>query len=568
MGTILSFLFFTGLVGFITYLRTRNDNLDSAKGYFLAGNSLNGWVIAGSLMLTNLSAANFTGMTANVYGSNLSPIAWTVTVVPPLIYFCAVLLPTFLKGGFTTIPEFLENRFGKSTRRLVAVMFLSVYILSSMPAALYGGAIAINLLFDISGSFGMSNEVVIWIIVWSLGIIGSIYALFGGLKGVAVSDTLNGIGLLIGGAFVFVVGIYEVGDKDFFTGVSAILTKNTQILDAVGDVTDGVPFSILFTGMIIHNLFFWSTNQFIVQRTLGARSLKEGQKGVMLTALFKILNIFYIAFPGVIVFHLYGGNYFENNDWAYPTLIRDIMPPMFVGFFAAVIFGAVLSTFNSVLNSAVTILALDIYKPLFGKNLSDHEIIQRSKRFGIIMAIATMVIAPFIMYFPEGLFTFMVKVDSLFGAPIFMVMLLAYFSNRVSPFVVNLCLALFVLMYGSVMFWIKPELHFMHCMAVLFVCFTVLALILGYIFPHAKPELPTSGPEGVDITPWKHFSWISILATIIMVGTYIFFSPLGVAKSDSGKTIEYGIILTGLIFAFLFFMGPLLWRKYRVRESV
>ena len=111
MGTILSFLFFTGLVGFITYLRTHNDKLHTPKGYFLAGNSLNGWVIAGSLMLTNLSAANFTGMTANVYGSNLSPIAWTVTVVPPLIYFCAVLLPTFLKGGFTTIPEFLENRF-------------------------------------------------------------------------------------------------------------------------------------------------------------------------------------------------------------------------------------------------------------------------------------------------------------------------------------------------------------------------------------------------------------------------------------------------------------------------
>ena len=129
MGTILSFLFFTGLVGFITYLRTHNDNLHSTKGYFLAGNTLNGWVIAGSLMLTNLSAANFTGMTANVYKGNLSPIAWTVTVIPVLIYFCAILLPTFLKGGFTTIPEFLENRFGKSTRRLVAVMFLFSYII-------------------------------------------------------------------------------------------------------------------------------------------------------------------------------------------------------------------------------------------------------------------------------------------------------------------------------------------------------------------------------------------------------------------------------------------------------
>lgn len=567
MGTILSFLFFTGLVGFITYLRTHNDNLHTSKGYFLAGNSLSGWVIAGSLMLTNLSAANFTGMTANVYAGNLSPIAWTVTVVPPLIYFCAVLLPTFLKGGFTTIPEFLENRFSKSTRRLVAVMFLFVYILSSMPAALYGGAIAINLLFDISGSLGLSNETVIWIVVWSLGIIGSVYALFGGLKGVAISDTLNGIGLLIGGAFVFVVGIYEVGDKDFFAGVGTVLTKNTHILDAVGDATDGVPFSILFTGMIIHNLFFWSTNQFIVQRTLGARSLKEGQKGVMLTAFFKILNIFYIAFPGVIVYHLYGGNYFENNDWAYPTLIRDIMPATFVGFFAAVIFGAVLSTFNSVLNSAVTILALDIYKPLFGKNLSDHEIIQRSKRFGIIMAIVTMVIAPFIMYFPEGLFTFMVKVDSLFGAPIFMVMLLAYFSNRVPPFAANLCLALFVLAYGSVMFWLKPELHFMHSMGILFVFFTGLALILGYVFPHAKPELPTAGPEGVDITPWKHFKWISVLATITMVAAYIFFSPLGVAKSDNPKTIEYGIIIIGIVFAFVLFGAPLLWRKYSARKE-
>ncbi len=563
MGTILSFLFFTGLVGFITYLRTHNDKLHTPKGYFLAGNSLNGWVIAGSLMLTNLSAANFTGMTANVYGSNLSPIAWTVTVVPPLIYFCAVLLPTFLKGGFTTIPEFLENRFSKSTRRLIAVMFLFVYILSSMPAALYGGAIAINLLFDISGSLGLNNELVIWIVVWSLGIIGSIYALFGGLKGVAISDTLNGIGLLIGGAFVFVIGIYEVGNKDFFAGVSTILTKNTQILDAVGDATDGVPFSILFTGMIIHNLFFWSTNQFIVQRTLGARSLKEGQKGVMLTAFFKILNIFYIAFPGVIVFHLYGGNYFENNDWAYPTLIRDIMPSVFVGFFAAVIFGAVLSTFNSVLNSAVTILALDIYKPLFGKNLSDHEIIQRSKRFGIIMAVATMIIAPFIMYFPEGLFTFMVKVDSLFGGPIFMVMLLAYFSKRVSPFAVNFCLALFVLTYGAVIFWIQPELHFMHCMAILFVCFTLLALTLGHFFPHEKPDLPKTGPEGVDTTPWKHFKWISILATVVMIGTYIFFSPLGVANTDSPKTIEYGLIIAGIIFAFVFFLGPLFWRNRR-----
>ena len=291
MSTFLSFLFFTGLVGLITYLRTRRDNLHSSKGYFLAGNSLNGWVIAGSLMLTNLSAANFTGMTGNVYKGNLSPIAWTATVIPVLIYFCAYLLPTFLKGGFTTIPEFLENRFSPTTRRIVAIMFLFSYILSGMPVALYGGSIAINQLFGVPEAFGITPEVSIWIVVWGLGTIGSIYALFGGLKGVAVSDTLNGVGLLIGGALVFIIGVYQVGDQNFIAGAKTILTKNTEILDAIGDVTDGIPFSVLFTGMLLHNLFFWSTNQFIIQRTFGAQSLKEGQKGVMIASFFKILNI-------------------------------------------------------------------------------------------------------------------------------------------------------------------------------------------------------------------------------------------------------------------------------------
>jgi SSS family solute:Na+ symporter len=562
MGTLLSFLFFTGLVGLITYLRTRKDNLQSSKGYFLAGNSLNGWVIAGSLMLTNLSAANFTGMTANVYKGNLSPIAWTVTVIPVLIYFCAVLLPTFLKGGFTTIPEFLENRFNKTTRRLIAIMFLFSYIISAMPVALYGGSIAINHLFDVPQVLGLSENVAIWIVVWVLGSIGAMYALFGGLKGVAVSDTLNGVGLLIGGAMVFVIGVYMVGDQNFIAGAKIILTKNTEVLDAIGDEADGIPFSVLFTGMLLHNLYFWSTNQFIVQRTLGARSLKEGQKGVMIASFFKVLNIFYIAMPGVIALHLYGPGHFENADFVYPTLIRDIMPSVFVGFFAAVIFGAVLSTFNSVLNSTVTIFALDIYKPLWGKGLDDKIIIQRSKKIGVIMAAMTMTIAPFIMYFPDGIFTFMVKVDSLFGAPILMVLLLGYFSRKTPPFAVNICLGLFLVVYASFMFFIQPEMHYLHYMAILFVIFISLALLIGRFKPGApKPAFRSAGPEGVDLTPWKHFKTVSIAATLLMIATYVLLSPLGLVGTDQPKSVNIGYIAIGLVIAFVVLGVPLLRRR-------
>ena len=567
MGTILSFLFFTGLVGLITFLRTHNDNLHTTKGYFLAGNSLNGWVIAGSLLLTNLSAANFTGMTANVYTGNLSPIAWTVTVIPVLIYYSAILLPTFLKGGFTTIPEFLENRFGASTRRLIAVMFLFSYLLSGMPVALYGGSIVIDQLFQISSTTGLSNETVIWVLVWSLGIIGSLYALFGGLKGVAVSDTLNGIGLLIGGAMVFFIGIYKVGENNLLKGFETILTKNTQILDAVGDVADGIPFSVLFTGMLIHNLFFWSTNQFIVQRTLGARSLKEGQKGVMIAAFLKILNICYIAMPGVIAFHLYGPNAFERKDTVYPFLIQDIMPEVFIGFFAAVIFGAVLSTFNSVLNSSVTIFALDVYKPIFGKNLTDDQVIQRSKRIGVVMAIATMAIAPFIMYFPDGIFNFMVRVDSLFGAPIMMTMLLGYFSRTVSTKVVNGCIVLFLLIYSTLMLYVQPDLHYLHYMAILFVSFMGLALIIGKISKHKKEGIRFSELQGVDTAPWKHYTKIAVVAVIAMVSVYVLLSPWGLVESDRIKTIENGKIVAGLIMAFVLFGIPLIRRKQQQSES-
>jgi len=562
MGTLISFLFFTGLVGLITYLRTRRDNLHSTKGYFLAGNSLNGWVIAGSLMLTNLSAANFTGMTANVYKGNLSPIAWTVTVIPPLIYFASILLPTFIKGGFTTIPEFLENRFNKTTRRFIAVMFLFSYILSAMPVALYGGSIAINHLFNVPQALGLSEEAAIWVVVWLLGSIGAVYALFGGLKGVAISDTLNGIGLLIGGAMVFFIGVYTVGDQNFIAGAKQILTTNTEVLDAIGDEADGIPFSVLFTGMLLHNLYFWSANQYIIQRTLGARSLKEGQKGVMLASFFKVLNIFYIAMPGVIALHLYGPGHFENPDFVYPTLIRDIMPSVFVGFFAAVIFGAVLSTFNSVLNSTVTIFALDIYKPLFGEGLDDNTIIQRCKKIGVAMAVITMTIAPFIMYFPEGIFTFMVKVDSLFGAPILMVLMLGYFSKKTPAFAVNICLGLFLVVYGAFMFVIDIDLHYLHYMALLFIVFISLALIIGRLKPDTnKPEFRVTGVEGVDTEPWKHFKTISIVATLLMVATYIALSPIGLVDTDKPKNIDYKFIGIGIGIAICVLGIPIMRRR-------
>jgi len=565
MGTFLSFLFFTTLVAVITYWRTHNEDLKSSNGYFLGGNSLNGWVIAGSLLLTNLSAANITGMTAQVYGGNLAPIAWTVTVIPPLLFFAGVLLPTFLKRGFATVPEFLEQRYGSSTRRLVTCLFLFCYIFGGMPVALYGGAIAIMHLFDVPTLLGLEETKCVWILVGLLGVIGGTYALFGGLKGVAVSDTLNGAGLLIGGVLVFIFGVIAVGEGSFFSGAKTIFTTETHKLDAIGSTTDLVPFAVIFTGMIMHNAFYWCTNQFIVQRCFGARNLAEGQKGVIIAGYFKIINVFYIAIPGVIAYHLYGANGFANNDWVYPTLVRDIMPGLFVGFFAAVIFGAVLSTYNSVLNSSVTLLAIDIYKPLWGRHLTDDIIIKRSKWVGCALVIVTMFIAPMIMKFTGGIFLYMVKAEVIFGAPIFLTLMVGYFSKSVSTKAANISLISFLVILSFSQFTPFVELHFLHVLAILFVGHLALMFALTRVFPLDRSIEPTTPDSSIDMTPWPHFKLVGGLSVVLMVVTYIIFSPWGLVKDVAEKNINYVALILGLIVAILGYIIPI--RIYRRSQA-
>ncbi|MEM9160337.1 MAG: solute:sodium symporter family transporter [Verrucomicrobiota bacterium] len=566
MGTLLSFLFFTALVGLITYWRTRSEKLSSRKGYFLAGRSLSGWVIAGSLMLTNLSAANFTGMTAQVYGGTMAPIAWTVTVIPPLVFFAGIILPLFLRKGYATIPEFLENRFGQSTRRIVTGLFLFSYIFGGMPVALYGGAIAIIHLFDVPTLLNMDEQACVWVVVWSLGIIGGIYALFGGLKGVAISDTLNGVGLLVGGLLVLLFGIAAVGNGSFVSGVDTILTEDTQKLNAIGGESDLVPFSVLFTGMLLHNLFFWCANQFIVQRCFGARSLKEGQKGVLIAGFFKILNVFYIAIPGVIAFHLYGSGHFDNNDWVYPTLVRDVMPPIFVGFFAAVIFGTVLSTYNSVLNSSVTLFAVDIYKPLWGREIDDAIIIRNSKRIGSLLVGVTLFIAPFIMRFEQGIFQYMVKTEILFGSPIFLVLLVGYFSKTVSAKAANTTLVSYLITLALFQHILTINLHFLHILALLFTLHCGLLFALSKVFPRRSAEKAPADSGDIDLRPWRWFPHVSLLAFIAMILTYVAFSPLGFVKEKLSLEIEYKYIIVGLTLAVCVLGLPALLR-FRASKS-
>ena len=417
--TLVSCVFFMALVGWFSYQKTKGS-VDDKDGYFLAGRGLTGTFIAGSMLLTNLSAEQLIGLNGSAYGFNLSAMAWEVTAGFATIIMALVFLPKYLRGAFSTLPSFLKERFDDDVRRMTVILFMVGYGLVTIPSVLYSGSVAVLRLFDVPSLLNLPYSQALVITLLIVGSVGAIYAVFGGLKAVVVSDTINGIGLLIIGLLVPTLGLILLGEGSFLEGLKTIITTQTHKLNAIGAPTDPVPFGTIFTGMILANLFYWGTNQYVIQRTLGAASLVEGQKGVLLSGYFKLLVPFMMMVPGVIAFHLYAtsGDSLPSIDLAYPQLVKDVLPFYLSGFFLAVLLGAVFSSFNSLLNSAATLFCLDVYQPLKGGNVSDKQLIKVAKIASIVIAVFSFIVAPLLQYAPEGLWQIIRKFTGFYNIPV------------------------------------------------------------------------------------------------------------------------------------------------------
>lgn len=561
MLMFLSFIFFTALVAILTYYKTKGDTLDTNDGYFLGGRSLTAGFIAGSLMLTNLSPANFAGMSAQSYTHNMSVMGWEVCSGITLVLVAMFLVPRYLKGGLTTIPEFLEDRFDPGVRKFVTYLFLTSYVLNGLPPTLYAGALVMSQLFDISGVLGVSYTAGIWITVWAIGIIGAIYAIFGGLKAVAFSDTLNGIGLIIGGLSVPYLGFKFIGNGSLSRGIGELILAHPEKFDAIGSNSDPIPFTTLFTGMLLVNLYYWGTDQGIMQRALAAKNLKEGQKGVMLAGLLKIFTPLIVIIPGIIAYHIYGAN-FAEPDLMYSHLIKALMPKYFIGFFAAVMFGAVLSSYNSTLNSASTLFCINVYKPIFGKNKTDAQIVNKGKIFGLVIALTSLFTAPLIMKAPQGLFQYLQIVNGFFNVPIFTIIFIGYTTKYVPAIAAKISLAFFVSSYAILQLVIKPDLHFLHQSAILFVISCAIMLVIGKLKPRKTPYVLVN-KNVVEVTPWEHQYEAGTIIVAVMLSFYVIFSKYGlVTLNFVGLQKNLGILWT--VTALL----VITIRKYRQKSKV
>ncbi|WP_371017634.1 solute:sodium symporter family transporter [Pseudalkalibacillus sp. JSM 102089] len=530
--TLVSCVFFMALVAWVSYLKTRNSVNDS-DGYFLAGRGLTGGFIAGSLLLTNLSAEQLIGLNGQAYRTNLSNMAWEVTAAFAIVIMALILLPRYLGGAFSTLPEFLSKRYDESVRRYTVILFMLGYMFVTIPSVLYSGALAILRLFDVPELLGISFQSSVWLVIWVIGIIGAIYAIFGGLKAVAVSDTLNGIGLLFIGLIVPVLGFIALGNGDMLDGIKTITTENPEKLNAIGSSTDSVPFSTIFTGMIFMNMFYWGTNQYVIQRTLGAKNLAEGQKGVLLSGFYKLTVPFMMMIPGVIAFHLYGSS-MDPVDLAYPTVVSNLLPTFMSGLFLAVLLGAVFSSFNSLLNSAATMFALDVYKAGINKNATDRQLINVSKYFGSVLALVSFFIAPMLMNAPDGLWDLIRRFTGFFNIPIIAIVLVGIVSKRIPALGAKIAIIFHVITYYMLvwgvnqLFSIEITMNFIHISAILFLIEVAIMMVVGRISPLPEAYEFRANPK-VDMVPWKFTIPVSVVLISLVVMVYILFSPIGLA---------------------------------------
>lgn len=538
---VITFLFFTALVAVISAVKTRGDQLDTNDGYFLAGRGLPGLVIAGSLLLTNLSAEQLVGTNGQGWATNMSPMAFEVGSLFTLFALAYFFLPTYLKYGVTTMPELMEARFDRTTRLIFSVLTVIMYSILNLPVILYSGAVAFERIFDFSGALNISRFASVAILCVIIGVIGACYAIFGGLKAVAVSDTINGIGLLIGGLLVPFLGLAmlakETGGSGIIDGFMYMVHTEPAKLNAWAswDASQpALPWPLIFTGMFFYNLFAWCTHQSFVQRTLAAKSLAEGQKGAIYCGFLKSIGFFYLVLPGVIAYFLpsiqdtiaaAGSN---AIDVAYPALIAAVIPKPILGFFAAVLFGAILSSFNSVLNSASTMFALDIVKA----DQPEVYYVKIAKRFGTLVAVVSIAISPFVAY-ANGITTFLNSMMQFLGLPILTTIMGAVFFKRVPNWTPKVVTVFHLVVY-AIFLIVAPTyptngepIHYLYAMAVLFVLEVAFYAILNHTSKKEEWNPPATGT--VDMTPWKYRHIVCLAGIVLAIALYIFFSPIGIA---------------------------------------
>jgi SSS family solute:Na+ symporter len=476
---VLVFAAFYGLVLGVSLWKSRGRR--TSEDYFLGGRRLPWWLIGVSIVAANISTEQFVGMAGQAAGDvGLAVSAWQLVGAVTIVIVAFTFLPRFLRAGIYTMPEYLEYRYDAAARTVMSVLTVVIYVTVTTTAVLYSGATALETIF------GLSLPVALAVICG----IAVAYVLWGGLLAAVWADLFQGSALLAGGLVTLGLGLVAVG------GPGAFLQANADRLHMIlpRDHPE-LPWTVLLGGMWIPNLYYCGLNQFITQRTLAARSLGQGQAGIVLAAALWLLVPFAIVMPGAVAHQLYG-TALARPDQAYPMLIRELVPAGLRGLILAALAGAVVSTLASVLNSASTLFTMDLYRRFFRKEAGQGELVAvgRLATVGALVLAAVLATSPFL---EGGVFTFIQEFQGYVSPGIVAAFVFGFAVPKAPPLAGLAALVLSAPVYG-ILARVWPDVAYLHRMvATLGVLLSVMAAIT-LVRPLPEPRrLPVR--EGFDM---------------------------------------------------------------------
>lgn len=479
------FVVFYLIVLAFSFFKSRGRK-DSAE-YFLGGRSLPWWLIGVSVVAANISSEQFVGMAGQAAGNvGLAVAAWQLTGIIGIVVIAFTFLPRFLRAGIYTIPEFLEYRYNPACRTIMSVLTVIIYASVTTAAVLYAGATTLNTVFGID---------LTWSIIL-LSAIALVYIVWGGLLAAVWADLIQGSALLIGGLVTIWIGVKACG------GPTAFFEKNADKFHMILPQSHPeLPWRVLLSGMWIPIIYYCGLNQFIMQRTLAAKSLKQAQLGVVFCGALWLLVPIGIVMPGIVAHQLYGAE-MAKPDQAYPMLVKHLIPDGVRGFIFAALAGAVISTLASVLNSASTIFTMDLYKRYMDPQAPERRLVLIGRISTVIfLAIACVVARSKLL--EGGVFTFIQEFQGYISPGIVAAFLFGFAVKRAPSAAGVAALALSAPIYGLLQWLWGDRLVYLDRMFITLLVLLVIMAIITVAAPLKTPRtIPNNRPLEGETSPW------------------------------------------------------------------
>ena len=497
-------LFIATVVGFSMFMSRREK---TSEDYFLAGRNLKWWLIGVSIVAANISTEQFVGMAGQGAGNvGLAVSGYQLFGAVTIVLVAWLFLPRFLRAGIYTMPEYLEYRYNPAARGIMAFYTMVIYVSVTITAVIYSGGLTLHTIFDMN----------LYQAVWLIGAVAALYTAWGGLKAVVWADLFQGSALLVGGLVTFGLGLAAVGGPAAFWEGSR--DRLHMVLPA--DHPE-LPWTVLLLGLWIPNFYYCGLNQFIVQRTLAAKTLREGQLGIILAAALWLIVPFAIVMPGILALQLYPDLLAEAPDKAFPTLIRNLIPAGLRGFIFAAIAGAVISSLASMLNSASTIFTIDLYKRHANPGASQGLLVAMGRIMTLVFVVVGCLIAPELVRFDAGIFSYIQEFQGFISPGILAAFVFGFLFPRAPGAAGVTALLLNVPLYGF-LWWFSTCVHkiaFLNRMAITFGVILAVMLAITAIRPLEKPRtMPVR--EDFDMRPSPLVLW---LGGAVIAGVAAFF---------------------------------------------